>query len=59
MGKFRIIYLENSPSPFLSPPNWGRGRGEGEAKGAIFMVRGWPNGHGKLVESSGEELGEI
>jgi hypothetical protein len=42
-------YLENSPSPFPSPPKWGRGRGEGEANRVIFMVRGWPSGHGKLV----------
>jgi len=48
-GQLILNYLQNSPSPFPSPPNWGRGRGEGEAKSAIFMVRGRPNAHEKLV----------
>jgi hypothetical protein len=48
--KIKKLLKKIAPSPpFPSPPKWGRGRGEEEANRVIFMVRGWPSGHGKLV----------
>jgi hypothetical protein len=34
----------------LNLPLAGEGRGKGKAKRAIFLVRGWPKGHGKFIE---------